>query len=100
MGLLDSAMQPQAPQQPQGVLGPVASMQGQQPSPRGLQMAQALAQSPTPQMVQQIIGMLHSSGNPEAQAIEQQMRQLGDDPGMIKQFADMLLQHIQGGGNA
>ena len=97
-GAMQQAQQPQQggaqgafPAQPQAA--PPAAGGG---SPQGLQMAMALAQNPSPQMVQQIIAKLHATGNPEAGAIEQQMQQLGDDPGRIKQFADMLVQHIQG----
>lgn len=105
-GLLAGAMQqPQAqqPQQPGGLLGgyssqaPASAAPAGGASPQGLQMAMALAQNPTPQMVQQIITKLHASGNQEAAVIEQHLQQLGDDPGRIKQFADMLVQHIQGG---
>lgn len=102
-GLLAGAMQ--QTQQSQQQIGMPGSYGGQPPiaapaaggaSSQGLQMAMALAQNPSPQMVQQIIAKLHASGNQEAAAIEQQMQQLGNDPGRIKQFADMLLQHIQG----
>lgn len=99
MGIFDSvagAPQQQIQQQPPGILGGAASIAGAQPSPRGLQMAQQLAQNPTPQMVQQIIGMLHSSGNPEAQQFEQVLQQLGGDPGAIKQFADRMVQQLGG----
>ena len=73
-----------APQAPQG-------------GGNGLQMAQQLAQNPTPQVAQQIIAQLHQSGNPEAAQFEQMIQQTGGDPAALKQLADAIVQKLGGG---
>lgn len=98
-GLLGS-FQPQ-PQQPQtgGLLGAFAG--GAQPAQaggngqsQGLQMAQQLAQNPTPEMAQKIIAQLKASDNPEADQLEQILTQVINDPEKIKQVADFVIDHL------
>lgn len=104
MGIFDSVsgMQPSiGTQQPQGLLGSVAGAAGPAPmqqaaNPQGAQMATSLSQNPTPQMVQQIIQQLKTSGNPQAAQYEQILGGLGSDPAQIKQFADSMVQHFSG----
>jgi len=94
MGLLDGMM-PGA-QAPQGGLlsGPVG---GAAPGADGsLQMAQQLAQNPTPQMAQQIVQQMRQAGMPEADQIAQALGQMGDDSAAIKQFADQVVQALSG----
>lgn len=87
----------QTPQQPQG--GLLGAMQ--QPAPQasqgggdGLQMAQQLAQNPTPQMAQQIVAQMRQAGMPEADQMAQIFSQAGDDPQAIKQIADAVIKSI------
>lgn len=99
MGLLDGEMGAQAPQQG-GLLGSFGGGAPAAPAGGGgLQMAQQLAQNPTPQMAQQIIQQLHQMGNPEAAKFEEMLSQVMDNPEAIKQLADAVVQKL-GGGNA
>ncbi|CUI03875.1 hypothetical protein BN2497_2527 [Janthinobacterium sp. CG23_2] len=85
----------QAPQQPQGgLLGAMsaAAPQGAQGGADPRQMAQQLAQNPTPQMAQQIVAQMRQAGMPEADQMAQIFSQAGDDPQAIKQIADAVLQ--------
>lgn len=91
-GLLAGAMPP-PPQQAGGLLGGLSGGAPAAPAGnQGLQMAQQLAQSPTPQMAQQIIQQMKQAGMPEADQIAQALQQLGDDPEAIKHFADQVVQ--------
>lgn len=105
MGLLDSAPQQAAPQMGGGLLGgsPMPSQSAQMPaaqataSSQGIQMAQQLAQNPTPQTVQMVVGALMKKGTPEAQKIAQALDQMKDSPEAIKNIAQSLMQQMQGG---
>ncbi len=101
MGLLDSmGSQPQSMQG--GLLGGMQSMP-QQPAmqPQGgnqnLQLAMQLAQTPTPQMAQQIIQELHKTRNPNSVQLEQLLQKIMGDPSALKQFADSAVQKFIGG---
>lgn len=65
----------------------------------GLQMAQQLSQSPTPDTARQIIAQLHGMRNPEAAQFEEMLSSAMNDPQALKQLADAVMQKL-GGGNA
>lgn len=96
MGLLEGAMGAQAPQMG-GLLGGLGG--GAPASPTqggGLQMAQQLAQNPTPQMAQQIIQQMRQSGMEGTEEIAKILTQVGDDPEAIKQIADAAIKALSG----
>lgn len=102
MGLLS---QQQPMQQPMGgapMGGGLLGGMPQQPQaqPHAIELATALSQNPTPQMVQQVIAQIKQIGSPELPQIEQTLNGLGNDPQKIKQFADQMIQKLSGGGNA
>ena len=81
-----------------GLLGGMP--QQPQAQPHAIELATALSQNPTPQMVQQVIAQIKKIGSPELPQIEQALSSLGNDPQKIKQFADQMVQKLSGGGNA
>lgn len=91
MGLLDGMQQKQPMQS--GLLGGLGGQPQQAPQGGGdgLQMAQQLAQNPTPQMAQQIVAKMRQSGMPEADQMEQIFSQAGGDPQALKQIADAVI---------
>lgn len=96
MGLLDAMAQGGQPQQaPQG--GLLGAMGGGGGGNRDLQMAQQLAQNPTPQVAQQIIQQLRQSGSPEEVQIASALEQAGNDSAALKRIADAAVQALSGG---
>lgn len=73
-----------------GLLGAAAPQSG------GLQMAQQLSQSPTPDTARQIIAQLHQIQNPEAAHFEQVLTSVMNNPQALKQVADAVLQKLGG----
>lgn len=86
----EASGRPSPSQQPGGML----SFMGD-----GLQMAQRLAQSPTPQTARAIIQQLHQMQNPEAAQFEKMITQVMDNPQALQQLAGAVVQKL-GGGNA
>lgn len=105
MGLLDSAPQQAMPQMGSGLLGgqaptaqPAQMPAAQAPaSSQGMQMAQQLAQNPTPQTVQMVVSALMQKGTPEAKQIADILNQVKASPDGVKQVAQALMQQMQGG---
>ena len=96
-GLLGGMQSPQQP--PGGLLGAMsagAPQQAPQGGGGGLQMAQQLAQNPTPQMAQQIVAQMRQAGMPEADQMAEIFAKAGDDTQMIKQIAEAVLQSLSG----
>lgn len=91
------AAQPQAPAQSVPPAGGLLGMAG--PQSGGLQMAQQLAQNPTPEMAQRIIAQLHGMQNPQAVQFEQMLSGAMNNPQALKQLADAVVQKL-GGANA
>lgn len=100
MGLLDGMMPgAQAPAPQGGLLGSMgagAAPAGGAPGAGGLQMAQQLAQNPTPQMAQQVIAQLQQKGTPEAQQISEMLSHVMNNPEQIKEFAQAIIQRLSG----
>lgn len=78
-----------------GLLG---GAQPQAPKAGGdpLQLAQALAQNPTPQTAQAVIAQMRSSRMEGADQIAQILQQAGDDPEAIKAIAMAAIQALSG----
>lgn len=96
-GLLGGMMGAQAPTG--GLLGgaqPQPAPQSQQSSVNPLQLAQALAQNPTPQTAQAVIAQMRSAGMEGADQIAQILQQAGDDPEAIREIAMAALQALSG----
>lgn len=65
-------------------------------SPQAMQMAQMLAQNPTPETVQMVVGELMKKGTPEAQQIADVLMQVQSSPESVTKVAQAIMQQIQG----
>ena len=69
-------------------------------SPQAMQMAQMLAQNPTPETVQMVVGELMKKGTPEAQQIADVLMQVQSSPESVTKVAQAIMQQMQGGQQA
>ena len=65
-------------------------------SPQAMQMARMLAQSPTPETVQMVVGELMKKGTPEAKQIADVLTQVQSSPEGIAKVAQAIMQQMQG----
>ena len=87
------------PPQQQGMQQAQAAPQ-QGGSQQAMQMAQMLAQSPTPETVQMVVGELMKKGTPEAQQIADVLMQVQSSPESVTKVAQAIMQQMQGGQQA
>ena len=80
---------------PQAQAGPPQAQQSPQNQQMAMQMAQALAQSPTPQTAQQIVAAIQKMGNTELDPLIQAITQSADNPEGLTAIANAVMKAFQ-----